>query len=230
MNILFSLSDKDIMFIGLFGVGIILFGVIIFYVLSRGEKKDDELEMIEEDSSKEEEVKDLFEDIKPKTKEQQEAKEELERVFKQMSADLEEKNQAPKAIEQFEKEQEENAIISYQELIKQAEAKRNNPLTDLDELEKVKEKKEVVETFEKPKEKVKKGKNVEEDKKEKTFRNSEIISPIFGVQSPKEYKESRLKKEYERKIYEDEDGSYDIYGETSNLEFLNSLKEFRSNL
>lgn len=220
MNILFEITDKDIMFIGLFSVGIILFGVVIFYVLSKGEKEE---YIIEDEPIKEEDSKELFEDIKPTTKEQQEAKDELERVFKQMSADLETKNAAPKAIEKFEQEQEENAIISYQELIKQAEEKRNNPLKDLDEIEEIEE--EVAEPIEEVKPTLTEKKVKLSDEKvqdEKTFHNSEIISPIFGVQSPMEYKEAKAKKETE-KINAYYDGN-------DNLDFLNSLKEFRNNL
>lgn len=202
MNILFEIADKDIMFIGFFGVGIVLFGVIIFYVLSRSEKKGikDEPLVEEEPIEKREE---FFEDIKPSTKEQQEAKDELERVFKQMSEDLEEKEPSSKTVRDFEREQEENAIISYQELIKQAEAKRNNPLKDLAELE------EMEEVKEKPKKDVKKDKN---------FISSEIISPIFGTQKPEEYKEDMRKKKK------------DLYEDTTNLEFLKNLKDFRDNL
>ncbi len=195
MNILLEISDKDIMFIGLFGVGIILFGVIIFYVLSRSEKKEDLLEINDE-----EEKEEYFEEIKPTTKEQQEAKDELEKVFKQMSEDLEEKEVSKKAVKEFEREQEENAIISYQELIKQAEAKRNHPLTDLKDLEEIKE------TPKEPK------------KAEKTFKTSEIISPIFGTQKPEEYMKEHKKR---RK---------DLYEDTTNLEFLKTLKDFRDNL
>lgn len=194
MNILFEISDKDIMFIGLFGVGIVLFGIIIFYVLSRGEKK----ETVEEYSDEENKKEEFFEEIKPTTKEQQEAKDELEKVFKQMSEDLEEKENPKKAVREFEREQEENAIISYQELIKQAEEKRNHPLKDLAEIEKDVEK-------EKPKE-------------EKTFKTSEVISPIFGTQKPEEYMEERKKRN--KNLYED----------TTNLEFLKTLKDFRDNL
>lgn len=198
MNILFEIGNKDIMFIGLFGVGIVLFGVIIFYVLSKGEKKDELIEDFQDNNQNNDEEKEFFEEIKPTTKEQQEAKNELEKVFKQMSKDLDEKETPQKNVRQFEREQEENAIISYQELIKQAEAKRNNPLTDLQELEKISEE---------PKEKEK-----------KSFKTSDIISPIFGTQKPEEYMNERKKR---RK---------DLYEDTTNLEFLKTLKDFRDNL
>ena len=196
MNILFEIADKDIIFIGLFGVGIVIFGVIIFYVLSRSEKKDIYEEIVEEEQPKVKE--EIVQKKKPVTKEQQEAKEELERVFMQMSSDLEDKQTSSSHIRDFEREQEENAIISYKELIKQAEAKRNNPLKDFAELEEIQEQ--------------------GEQKKETGFKTSEIISPIFGTQKPEEYKEDMRKKK--KNLYED----------TTNLEFLKNLKDFRDNL
>ncbi|MBR2834061.1 MAG: hypothetical protein IKE75_06555 [Bacilli bacterium] len=196
MNILFEIADKDIIFIGLFGVGIVIFGVIIFYVLSRSEKKDSYEEIVEEEQPKVKE--EIVQKKKPVTKEQQEAKEELERVFMQMSSDLEDKQTSSSHIRDFEREQEENAIISYKELIKQAEAKRNNPLKDFAELEEIQEQ--------------------GEQKKETGFKTSEIISPIFGTQKPEEYKEDMRKKK--KNLYED----------TTNLEFLKNLKDFRDNL
>ena len=188
MNILFEIAGKDYMFIGLVAIAIVIFGAIIFYILNKNEKLD-EIEIEEE--SKEE----YFSNIKPKTQEQQEAKDELEKVFNQMAHDLEEKNKAPRVVEEYEREQEENAIISYQELIAQAEKKRENPNMDFEEFEK------------------------EEPKK---FRNSDIISPIFGIQSADEYK--KTKKKVKKEIEEDN------REELKNLEFLKSLKEFRQNL
>lgn len=186
MNILFEMTTSNLMFIGIFVLGIVLFAGIIYYVLNKGTT----VKPIEEDERYDSE--EYFEEIKPKTKEQQEAKDELERVFHLMARDLEEEK--PKTIvEKFEQEQEENAIISYQELIKQAEAKRNNPNKDFEEIEEIKE--------------------------PKKFKNSEIISPIFGVQNAEEYKKQKQKNE-----------ELEVGYDNNNIDFLNSLKEFRQNL
>ena len=83
--------------------------------------------------------------------------------------------------------------------VKQAEVKRNYPLKDLAEISQDAEKEEI-------------------NKKEKPFKNSDIISPIFGTQKPEEYMEERKKRQ--KNLYED----------TTNLEFLNNLKDFRDNL
>ena len=61
-----------------------------------------------------------------------------------------------------------------------------------------------------------------EKEEPKKFRNSDIISPIFGIQSADEYK--KTKKKVKKELAEDN------REELKNLEFLKSLKEFRQNL
>ncbi len=189
MYILFEIADKTIAIVALIFFVIFLVVGFIMYLST----KDPKVKPISEDERFDNEnPKEFFENIKPETKEQQEAKNELERVFKQMSEDLE-KNEPKQIIDNFEKEQEENAIISYQELLKQAEEKRKHPnMTD-------------------------------EKETEKKFHNSEIISPIFGIQKEPVYK-SDIKN---NRNYEKLDFAYEK--ETA-AEFLNSLKEFRKNL
>lgn len=171
---LFFIADKDLIFIVLSFIGLILFGVVIFYVV----KKNRKVMPISEDDRY-----DAVDEKKELTEEQKQAKAELERVYNMMSADLENEKSAS-AIDEFEREQEENAIISYRELIKQA-----------------KEKGQISEEFE---EEYKT--DFEEEKEEKKFKNSEIISPVFGVK-----------------------GS-NTYPKNDNEKFLDSLKEFRENL
>lgn len=127
-----------------------------------------------------EEILDIKEE--PKKEEIQEVKEEektekssIEDVLKLMNADLE--KQKYENIDKYEEEQEENAVISYQELLDRKMA--------LNEEKKEKEQEAFI-----PK-----------------FSNTEFISPIFG----------RVEKKEEEIEILDED-------------FLNNLKEFRSNL
>ena len=187
MNILLEIADRDIIVIGLVLVAILMFGMIIFTILNRGSKEEEE----------------VIEDKKNSklNEEQIKAKEELERVFNQMSADLEEKNTAPEIIDDFEREQEENAIISYQELIKQVETKKQNDI-------------------------LKEELDAEDNKK---FKNSEIISPIFGIQKNHEYvmPKSEEKPVSASHAYEEIKTNYK---QDNNKEFLNSLKAFRKNL
>lgn len=105
----------------------------------------------------------------------------------------------------FEEEQEENAIISYQELLAAANGQKkekvedNNPeLTDL--INQISMESKEIEALEEP-EIIEDVVNTKEDEQKK-FKNSEFISPVFGKDKPKE----------------------------SNDEFLQSLKDFRSNL
>ena len=126
-----------------------------------------------------EEILDIKEE--PKKEEVQEVQEEknekssIEDVLRLMNADLE--KQKYENIDKYEEEQEENAVISYQELLDRKMA--------LNEEKKEKQQEAFV-----PK-----------------FSNTEFISPIFG----------RVEKKEEEIEILDED-------------FLNNLKEFRSNL
>ena len=161
-----------------------MFGVIIFSIFVKDGKEEEE----EEPELTEEQIK---------------AREELQRVFNQMSEDLENQTATPREIEDFEREQEENAIISYQELIKETE-NRNEPINTIEE-----------EPL---------------DETEKKFKNSDIISPIFGIQKENNLsmqepiKEDRVTA---RHAYEKMQANYE---EENNRDFLNSLKEFRKNL
>lgn len=110
----------------------------------------------------------------------------------------------------FEEEQEENAIISYQELLAAANGQRkekveeNNPeLADL--INQISMESKEIEALEEPEiieEKEMEKVEIKENDEQKKFKNSEFISPVFGKDKPKE----------------------------SNDEFLQSLKDFRSNL
>lgn len=163
------------------------------------------------------------------TDEQLEAKAELEKLYKRMSEDLEKQNTVEDEIEDFERQQEENAIISYQELVKQSEKlKKENEVKRNSEIKK--EEPEKVKKVEKKKtprrtENTKYGQN-------KNFKSSDIVSPIYGVQSNRNMikqknstnskKSDIISKAYDEKEFNEE--------KTQNIDFLNSLKEFRKNL
>lgn len=132
--------------------------------------------------------------------EQKEEPSEIEEVLAKLESG---ENNRPMTT--FEQEQEENAIISYQELVKAVEEKKAkmNFVTEEKpkenatlEVEKKLEQKEVeVEETET------KEKQMEESSKDGKFKNSEFISPVFGKDSPK-----------------------------NNDDFLKELKDFRKNL
>ena len=219
MNILFEIADKDLIFIILAFVSIVLFGAIIFFIITKKNK----VEPIKENErfDNEDKPSELFTNIKPETKEQEEAKNELERVFNQIAKDLDKEAPSEKAIDEFEREQEENAIISYQELIKQAEIKRQQqehmqePKTN-DYEENLPKQTNIFEEM-----KINEIDNSKKEIKEpKKFKNSEIISPIFGVQ-----KEGKYTREIPKHGKDEVNINYD-----EEDEFLKSLKAFRDNL
>jgi len=111
-------------------------------------------------------------------KEQIEAKSDLEDVIAAL-----ENNQNERPMTTFEQEQEENAIISYQELVAAVQDKKN----------KIQEKEvqPVEEVIEEP---------VELNSEPRKFKNSEVISPVFGKTNQ------------------------------TNDDFLKELKDFRRNL
>ncbi len=210
MNILLEIADKDLVIIALTILAIIILGIIIFYIANRGVRVRD---MFFEDEEIEEKPK------APLTEEQQKAKAELERVFKQMSADLENKSPRQTEIDAFEKEQEENAIISYQELMRQA-SKEKEPIND---------------TIEEPKEKTQLEISIDEEIEEepKKFKNSEIISPIFGIQNKEKIQKPKVEYKKPEKPVIAKHAYEEIkpkFKEETNRDFLNSLKEFRKNL
>ena len=143
-----------------------------------------------------------------------------------------------KKIDEFEREQEENAIISYQELIKQAKAKgqiKEEPVEiKEDNFEALEEEsypkpsyQAVYETHEeelysKPSYQAVYETHEEELysklEEKKKFKNSEFISPIFGIQNGNPSYPTVKKIDRSKKV------------EDENTQFLNSLKEFRENL
>ena len=118
--------------------------------------------------------------------------------------------QKPIDLTKFEEDQEENAIISYDELVKRAGAKKI-----IYKCEDVKPKEEIVKQ-EEPKEKAK-------------FKASRVISPIYGVQKEEVEDKDEVIESFIELEKAKEENKEDI--ETlSDMEFLGSLKKFRSEL
>ena len=223
MYLLFEIPDSVLIVIGIIIVLIIANIAIVIRASSRKVKPIDEDERY--DSG--EEFITFDEEHEERSEEQIKAKEELQKVFNQMNADLEKQKNEVSDIDDFEREQEENAIISYQELLAHAEKLKK----EADEYEKIAEEKANTKMGDAINRKEVRDKVTIEEKK-KAFRSSEIVSPIYGIQSNKnmvrQKKSSNSKKSgiigkaYGQERFEKE--------ETQNLDFLNSLKEFRKNL
>lgn len=222
MNILFEIADSDLMIIA--AVLVVVFVIIVF--IFRAIINKNRVMPISEDEryDSEDNFEEKIEDKKELSAEQKSAKEELERVYAQMSMDLE-KQEEKDNIDEFEREQEENAIISYQELMAAAEKLKKQADKYEAHVENSADTKvhEAMNTY---KEHTEKSLKPEKKEEHHGFKNSEIISPIYGIQ--KEKKKSSLKRSnddiissaYEKSNIESE----------QNMDFLNSLKEFRKNL
>ena len=224
MYLLFEIPDSVLIIVGII---IVLIIAIIAIIIKASSRKIKPISEDERYDSGEEYIANYTDTDTERTDEQIKAKEELQRVFNQMNADLEKQKSEVDDIDDFEREQEENAIISYQELLAHAEKLKR----EADEYERKAEEKANTKVKDVTYKKEVRDKASLEDKK-KAFRSSEIVSPIYGIQSNKnmvrQKKSSNVKKSgiigkaYEQERFEKE--------ETQNLDFLNSLKEFRKNL
>lgn len=237
---------------------LILVIACIAYIIYKDRKKDDEeIDEILDDLMKAKPRENLInakievpigENIKPTLKEE---KLDLDDMLAKMQKSLDSKQE--QVVENFEAEQEEKAIISYQELLNSM--KNNNLEEEIKQNELQQEKTatslattKVTEFLEREEPKIKKIESLVETK-EKKFKNTDFISPIFGRQEAKiEYPTIKLfdtgkhvKKEQDDLINEiDEIKNEPVKNEriikvsteidTTNDEFLRALKEFRSNL
>ena len=192
MNILFTINKFGILLIGL--VFFLFIAIMIFLVLASA-KKSFKKNNVEEDPIKkikfknEENIEEVFEKLKEnrmKTEDNiiednleeetykekiEEEKNAIKSVLEKMEKDLEKEKEGD--IETFEREQEEKAIISYQELLKQA-----GKLRELTEDKKNQDLKKDIKIEEVKKEEKK------EPEEHKKFKNTEFISPVYGKEAP----------------------------------------------
>ena len=245
-------------------VSVIIFILVIAciaYIIYKDRKKDDEeIDEILDDLMKARPRENLInakievpigENIKPSIKEEKNDKLDLDDMLAKMQKSLDSKQE--EVVENFEAEQEEKAIISYQELL---DSMKNNNLEEEIKQHELQQEKtasslatnKVTEFLEREEPKIKKIESFVE-KKDKKFKNTDFISPIFGKQDAKiEYPTIKLfdtgkhiQKEQEDLISEiDEIKNESVKKErvlnvssevdAKNDEFLRALKEFRSNL
>lgn len=237
-----SISINPILFLI---VASVLIAVIVLVVIV---KKDREADL--------EEINEILEERKEKVEPVEEVEEidnkvhknqaDLENLLSRMQEDLEAK--PTDVITHFENDQEENSIISYQELVDTL--KSENKIEETKELLKkdvVKEEVEVEGKVEPIKTEVQTDlgeiTKVEiPEVKEKKFKNTEFISPIFGVLKSKTEKKTRRYSGIDDIIISEEASDNKTLIEENieleplreeikrNDEFLQALKEFRKNL
>lgn len=230
-----SLMNNQFLFYSL--LAILSVGAIIIFTLIYMDRKNLRLFQVEEEELLEEqEVEQPEESVKitqitSEPEENQKAN--LEEVLQKMQSDLEKKEDV---VAIFEQEQEEKAIISYQELLnsrnKNTTGTNKELLSVIEQIESGNSKNEVsYDVYE-----------TEEDffldksqSKTQKFKTTDFISPVYGkVENHIEYpripsfstKEEKMTKNIELdkklEILEDEKSHNDA--------FLNALKEFRSHL
>ena len=240
MELLNILSNHTIFLSILIGILVINFGCIIYLVLR--EKKEDKKEIDEILSELEEEP--IKEEIKIEEKEIEEKqdlkleenKREVEEMLMKMQKDLEATPED--VVTNFENEQEENSIISYQELLKSVKEKKESEI----KVTPVKIEEDKIEIKEFDNEDTVRIETIKES--DKKFKNTDFISPIFGKQDnkikyptvPKLKREEKeetislfdsLDIDYEEKIVDTKKLEAEI---KKNDDFLKALKEFRKNL
>lgn len=262
MEILNIITEHKIIFSVLIGILVINFGCIFYLVFK--ERKDDKKEIDEilneiEPKKEKNKIKQIEQQQDKKIEEN---KKEVEEMLLKMQKDMEAKPED--VVTNFEQEQEEKSIISYQELVSSVKEKNSTevkvtPIKIEDETE-LKDKDEKIEVISNEKiddlfdndDTLKINPINDKDKK---FKSTEFISPIFGKQDNKlKYptvpkKESNIldkldfgvKKEIDlinELNINDEDESIEKIIDTKKLDeeikknddFLKSLKEFRKNL
>lgn len=224
---------------------ILVFSIVVIFLKLNSNKKSslnniDDVKLIDYKKEQEEDEK------------TDESKIELESLLSKMNQDLE-KGSVSSDPDEFEKKQEESSIISYTELLK---AKEEGKIDIVDDEEIEKEIYDEVENQDKQAE----DEEIKEEKKEiedlipnpfekakedyKKFKNTDVISPIFGYGSSDQLYENMIKKEKQKEVKEEKEakGAFSddelaeiIEFEPSDFEnpneqFLKKLKEFRKNL
>lgn len=133
----------------------------------------------------------------------------IDEISKMIENTLENK---PINLTEFEEDQEENAIISYDELVKRAGAKKIIYKCEDD----------------KPQNIDKTDNNISCTNEKNKFRASKIISPVFGIQKDRENNDESIDSFIElEKVKEDKNEDIEVL---SDIEFLGSLKKFRNEL
>ena len=221
MELLNILSNHTIFLSILIGILVINFGCIIYLVLR---EKKEEIKIEEKEIEEKQDLK------------LEENKREVEEMLMKMQKDLEATPED--VVTNFENEQEENSIISYQELLKSVKEKKESEI----KVTPVKIEEDKIEIKEFDNEDTVRIETIKES--DKKCKNTDIISPIFGKQDnkikyptvPKLKREEKeetislfdsLDIDYEEKIVDTKKLEAEI---KKNDDFLKALKEFRKNL
>lgn len=236
MSTIYNLLMSNIYLYICIMIVLIIIVTILFIVISNQKNR----KKIKDDFVEAEKVESELESI-----EESEKSGELENILKKMQEDV---NVKPEdVVKKFEQEQEENAIISYKELVDNVNSGKIEAIEDEESGEDFVEKlnledsepilstveEESAVTPEMIKEAIESISNSSVKDEQKKFKNSEIISPIYGV-IDNNFEYPKVKKFDEDKTTLNIMNTND-YNELSDEikrqeEFLEALKEFRRNL
>lgn len=212
-------------------LAIFCIGAIVLFTLIYMDRKNLKLFQAEEKNLLDELKEQETDEIKiTKINEEEKPKANLEEVLEKMQADLDKKEDV---VAIFEQEQEEKAIISYQELLqsknKNIEGSNKELLSVIEQISNPTPN-NIYDEIEEPIEAIP---MVSEEPKK--FKTTDFISPVYGKQDnnikyPKipnfnELKETKNNIELEKKV-----DTFEELDSNHNDAFLNALKEFRSHL
>ena len=222
MNSLMNIINNSTFYYVVVALAYVLVILFVIFLLVRNKKKRIEKRIMEEENKKDIEAVDL------------------EAVLDKMQEDV--NKTKVDEVKSFEEEQEEKAIISYQELLKAVKKDVDNvtkvelPKTEI-EVETEEEPVQII-----PEETIEKADNApevevieeKEIKKPSKFQNSEFISPIYGrVNNDMKYPKIPAFREEEQTNHEEDLEKtivFDAIKDDDSDEFLKALKEFRNNL
>ena len=221
MNSLMNIINNSTFYYVAVALAYVLVILFVIFLLVRNKKKRIEKMRVEESHKKDIESVDL------------------EAVLDKMQEDV--NKTKVDEVKSFEEEQEEKAIISYQELLKAVKKDVDNvtKIEILQEEPQVVEEKEdlpVEVMSEEPEDEpihVTETLEQKEVNKPTKFQNSEFISPIYGrVNSDMKYPKIPAFREEQNKHEEDLEKTivFDAIKDDDSDEFLKALKEFRNNL
>ena len=182
MEIINELMQNKPLFFSIISVLVATIIFVLYLIIKERKKDQDEIDeimssLVEPKRRPIVEIEEAEEEVKEKTIEKvvEEKTEEkpldIEAMLEQMQKDLNTK--AEDVVATFEQEQEENSIISYQELVRSLKGEKIIK-------EPVVEKEEVKEPVQLSLDAV-----IEEDTAEKKFKNTDFISPVYGKMNEK---------------------------------------------
>lgn len=247
---LFLKVANDYLLVGVIGILIIIIGLIVYYVVTKAKNKNEEIprpnvnfetksleETLDEmEFTPEPVVEKIVPEVQPIDRsvlesevndnnglEDQKTSTNIASLLEEMQKDLDNPEQQ---VEKYEADQEENAIISYKELMRLKAEREKSIVLEEKPIEEIKE--------------VLKTSDEEAHEEVKKFKRSEFISPIFGFNDNTNvtYREIKrpLKKEENSRTAEQVEEVVQQQSEANNREskrndnFLEALVDFRNNL